>query len=56
MYIELQNPNSATCAAQWCKRNRINYNLEYWGWPGKTKYRFVFDNDTDLMMFALKWK
>jgi len=45
----------ATQAAQWCKRNRINYDLEYWGWPGATKYCFIFENDNDLMLFSLKW-
>jgi hypothetical protein len=51
----LTDSEIATRAAQWCKRNRITYNLEFWGWPGSTKYRFVFENDNDLVLFSLKW-
>jgi hypothetical protein len=51
----IDNADQATRAAQWCKRNRITYNLEFWGWPGSTKYRFVFENDNDLVLFSLKW-
>lgn len=53
--LMLDDSERATRAAQWCKRNRINYNLEYWGWPGNTKYKFIFKDDQDLMMFSLKW-
>lgn len=53
--IELNDPEQATKAAQWCKRNKIKYNLEYWGWPGNTRYRFIFNNDKDLALFTLKW-
>lgn len=54
--IELKDVDQATQAAEWCKRNRINYDLEYWGWPGNTRYRFIFGTEEDLVMFALKWK
>lgn len=56
MNIELKDVDQATQAAEWCKRNRINYDLEYWGWPGNTRYRFIFGTEEDLVMFALKWK
>ena len=52
---DLTDPDRATRAASWCKRNRIQYNLEFRGWPGATKYRFIFDNDQDLVLFSLKW-
>lgn len=52
---EICDADRATNAASWCKRNKINYDLEFWGWPGATKYRFIFDNDQDLVLFSLKW-
>ena len=55
MTTTLTDPIKATDAAEWCKYNKINYQLEYWGWPGSTKYRFVFDNENDLVLFSLKW-
>lgn len=56
MHIELTSTDQATLAAKWCKRNRIPYDLEYWGWPSKTRYRFVFNQEEHMMLFALKWK
>lgn len=53
--VIIQDSEQATLAAQWCKRNRINYKIDFLGWPGHTKYRFKFDNDRDLVMFTLKW-
>jgi hypothetical protein len=55
MSIELINPDIATQAAKWCKRRHMNYKLEFWGWPGATRYKFIFDNDNDLVLFSLKW-
>jgi hypothetical protein len=55
MHIELIDPDHATLAAQWCKRNYIPYKLEYWGWPGLKKYKFLFDTESDMMMFSLRW-
>lgn len=49
------DPDRATRAAKWCKRNRIKYDLEYWGWPSHTKYTFKFTNDNDMLLFSLKW-
>lgn len=51
----ITDADRATRAAQWCKRHRITYNLEFLGWPSSTKYRFVFENDNDLVLFSLKW-
>jgi hypothetical protein len=51
----LSDPSSATSAATWCKRRKIDYKLEFWGWPQNTKYKFIFNNDKDLVMFSLKW-
>jgi len=53
--IVINDADQATRAAQWCKRNRITYNLEWQGWLSSTKYRFVFENDNDLVLFSLKW-
>lgn len=53
--IVINDAVRATQAAKWCKRNRINYDLEYWGWPGSKKYCFKFKTDNDLMIFSLKW-
>jgi hypothetical protein len=49
------DPDQATRAASWCKRRKIDYKLEFWGWPQNTKYKFIFNNDKDLVMFSLKW-
>lgn len=51
----ISDPDQATLAATWCKRNRIDYDLEYWGWPRHTKYKFIFTNQQDLVLFSLKW-
>lgn len=51
----ITSPDQATRAASWCKRHKIAYDLEYWGWPGQTKYKFIFEKDADLVMFSLKW-
>jgi hypothetical protein len=53
--IELTDSERATQAAQWCRRQRIPYELEYWGWPGNTRYRFIFSNSKHLTLFSLKW-
>lgn len=53
--IIINDSETATSAAIWCKKNKIDYNLEFWGWPGATKYRFVFNSERDLMMFSLRW-
>lgn len=53
--ITLDDPNQATRAAQWCKRRRIDYSMEFWGWPGHTKYRFIFKQEDDMLIFSLKW-
>lgn len=55
-YCYINDPEVATQAAKWCKRNRIKYDIEYWGWPGKTNYKFIFNNNKQMMLFALKWK
>lgn len=55
MNVNIINPDVATRAAKWCKRNRINYHLEYWGWPGSKTYKFIFERDQDLVLFSLKW-
>lgn len=55
MNVNLSDPAVATKAAKWCKRNRIKYRLEYWGWPGVKKYKFLFDSESDMIMFSLKW-
>lgn len=54
-YTEIDVPDHATSAAEWCKFNNIDYRLEFWGWPGSTRYRFIFENDHDLVLFSLKW-
>lgn len=51
----LKDSEIATRAATWCKRRKIDYKLEYWGWPQNTKYKFIFNSDEDLVMFSLKW-
>ena len=51
----INNTEVALEASSWCKYNDIDYNIEYWGWPGNTKYKFIFKNDQDLIMFTLKW-
>lgn len=51
----ITDADRATRAAKWCQRNRIEYDLEYWGWPSATRYRFKFMNDNDLVLFSLKW-
>lgn len=53
--LEIHDPDRATRAAQWCKRMKIDYKLEFWGWPGATRYRFLFNSEQDLIMFSLKW-
>lgn len=55
LFTEICDADRATNAAYWCERNKINYDLEFWGWPCATKYRFIFDNDKDLVLFSLKW-
>jgi len=55
MNVELKEPELATRAATWCKRNKIDYKLEFWGWPVATRYKFFFNNDEDMMLFSLKW-
>jgi hypothetical protein len=55
MNIEILDVDRATRAAQWCKRHRIDYKLEFRGWPGHTRYRFVFTDSQDLVNFTLKW-
>lgn len=55
IFTILNDSETATRAATWCKRKKISYELEYWGWPGNTKYKFIFNNDKDLVMFSLKW-
>lgn len=55
MTINLHNPNLATAAAEWCKCNKIDYQLEFWGWPGSKVYKFVFNNHQDMVLFSLKW-
>jgi hypothetical protein len=55
MMIELTDTDRATRAAQWCKRLGIPYNLEFWGWPGKTRYRFIFPEQKHLALFTLRW-
>ena len=55
MNITIHNADQATAAASWCKRNKIDYKLEFWGWPGATRYKFFFSNDEDMMLFSLKW-
>jgi hypothetical protein len=55
MNITINNAMQALEAASWCKSNKIDYKLEYWGWPGSTKYKFIFDCDQDLILFSLKW-
>lgn len=54
--VTILDADQATQAAQWCKRNRIDYNIEYWGWPSNTRYKFYFSDEKNLMLFALKWK
>ena len=54
--VTIGDVDQATRAAKWCKRNRINYNMEYSGWPSKTIYKFCFTDEKHLMLFALKWK
>ena len=56
MSVELLETERATLAAQWCQWHKINYDLEYLGWPSNTRYRFIFDTEEDLVMFTLKWK
>ena len=53
--ITLDNSDRATRAATWCKRRRIDYDMEYWGWPSKTQYRFIFKQENDMLIFSLKW-
>ena len=53
--LVLDNSERATQAATWCKRNQIDYDLEYWGWPSHTKYKFIFASHQDLVLFSLKW-
>lgn len=42
-------------AAEWCAANNIYYDLEFWGWPASTKYKFLFNNEQDFIVFSLKW-
>jgi len=53
--VTVNKSETATAAAEWCKHNRIDYKIEYWGWPGSTIYKFCFNRDEDMMMFSLKW-
>lgn len=53
--VTIQDSSKATQAAQWCKRNRIKYDIDFLGWPGNTRYRFKFNNEKDLVLFSLKW-
>ena len=55
MNITIHNADQATAAASWCKRNKIDYKLEFWGWPGKTRYRFIFPEQKHLALFTLRW-
>lgn len=55
MLVQINESHRATDAALWCVANNIEYTLEYWGWPGATKYRFRFDNEQDGVNFSLKW-
>jgi hypothetical protein len=55
MKVFINDSDQATRAATWCKKNKITYDIEYWGWPGHTKYCFKFDNNQDLVLFSLKW-
>lgn len=55
LYCELLVTDQATQAAEWCNNNRIDYDLQYWGWPGATKYRFIFNDESALAHFILKW-
>jgi len=51
----ITDADSATKAAEWCQKHHIIYDIEYWGWPGSNKYKFIFTNNRDLMLFSLKW-
>ena len=55
MKISISDVGRAVDAAEWCKRNKINYNLECHGWPGPTIYKFEFQKEFDMMIFSLKW-
>jgi len=53
--VTINNADRARQAAEWCRRHKIPYNLEFWGWPGSKIYKFVFDQQDDLVNFSLKW-
>ncbi len=55
LQVTVKDSATAHQAAEWCQLNHIDYNIEYWGWPGSKIYKFVFENHQDLVNFSLKW-
>lgn len=55
LQVTVSESETATQAAEWCQHNRIDYDIEYWGWPGTTTYKFCLKRDADMIMFSLKW-
>lgn len=55
MNINIVDPAVATAAAEWCASNNVEYKLEFWGWPGSTVYKFLFEKELDMIVFSLKW-